>query len=463
MGRIFEGEGAAGGSGAERACIDSGSRGQQTEALGASLVPGERLWRALGVAANVDFALLWAAQSVSQVGTQFSVVVLPLLAALTLDASPMAVGLLAAAGGLPHLLFGLVAGAWVDRLPRRAVMIVADLARFALLAVIPLSAWQGVLRIELLIVIAFLVETLTVFFDIAYLAFVPAIVGREALVAANSRLEASASAAQVIGPAFGGTLMRILGGPSAMTVDALSYLVSGALLLRISRRDPEPGPGARPGIIHEIVEGLSALWRDAVLRALALASGLVSLGGFIFLAVYVLYLTRDLGLDAGAVGLIFAGGGIGALLGSLAATPARNRWGAGQTMVGALLLFGIFGLTVPLAILFRRFALPLILASELLQWFTLVIYNINAVSLRQALTPDHLLGRVNGSMRFIGAGMRPIGSLLGGYLGSRIGLPGALVIGVFGMLLAFLPLVRTSMPSLDERASEALAPLPSSR
>lgn len=463
MGRISEGEG-AGGSGADRACIDSGSETQRTAARrGRAPASGAGPRRLLSVAGNVDFAYLWAAQSVSQIGTQFSVVVLPLLAALTLDASPMAVGLLAAAGGLPHLLFGLVAGAWVDRLPRRAVMIAADLGRFALLAAISLSAWQGALRIELLIAIAFLAETLTVFFDIAYLAFVPAVVGREALVAANSRLEASASAAQVIGPAFGGTLMRLLGGPNAMSVDALSYLASAALLLRISHRERPAEPQARPGIGSEIVEGLSALWRDAVLRALALASGLVSLGGFIFLAVYVLYLTRDLGLDAGAVGLIFAGGGVGALIGSLAATPARNRWGVGRTMVGALLLFGIFGLTVPLAILFPRYALPLILASELLQWFTLVIYNINAVSLRQALTPDHLLGRVNGSIRFISAGMRPIGSLLGGFLGSQIGLPGALVIGVCGMLLAFLPLLRISMPSLDDRVPGGLAPSASSR
>jgi predicted MFS family arabinose efflux permease len=171
----------------------------------------------------------------------------------------------------------------------------------------------------------------------------------------------------------------------------------------------------------------------------------VTLGGFLFLSIYVLYLTRTLGLDAGAVGLVFAMGGIGALLGSMVAAPVRNRWGTGPTLVGSLVLFGLFGLTVPLAVAFPRYALPLILASELLQWVTLVVYNINAVSLRQAITPNHLLGRVNGSMRFISAGMRPVGSLLGGYLGSRIGLPATLVVGALGMLVAFMPLLGSTV------------------
>jgi predicted MFS family arabinose efflux permease len=415
-----------------------------------------RLATALGPARNGDFARFWAAESVSQVGSQFSVVVLPLLAALTLDASALAVGVLAAAAGLPHLLFGLFAGAWVDRLPRRPLMIAADIARFALLLAIPLAAWLGILSIQLLIVIAFLVETGTVFFDVAYLAYVPDLVEREALVEANSRLEASASAAQVIGPAFGGTLVRLLGAPNAMLIDALSYLVSAVLIVQIRRVDEAPRRTSDHGILREIIEGIAALWRDPVLRALALASGIVNLGGFTFLAVYVLYLTRTLGLDPGAVGLVFAMGGIGALIGSVAASPIRNRLGTGPTLIASLVLFGVFGMTVPLAVAFPRYALPLILASELLQWVMLVVFNINAVSLRQAITPSHLLGRVNGSMRFISAGMRPVGSLLGGFLGTRIGLPATLVIGALGMLLAFSPLLGSRLIRL--RSHSELAP-----
>ena len=164
----------------------------------------QKVSRALGIARHGDFARLWAAQSTSAIGSQFTAVALPLLAALSLGASPMAFGVLAAAAGLPHLLFGLLAGAWVDRLRRRPVMIAADVARAVLLATIPVAAAFGALRIELLVAVAFLVETFTVFFDIAYLTYIPSLVSREDLVEANSRLEATASGAQVIGPALGG-------------------------------------------------------------------------------------------------------------------------------------------------------------------------------------------------------------------------------------------------------------------
>lgn len=410
----------------------------------------QRRWvdRVLGVARDRDFAHLWAAETVSQIGTQFSVVVIPLLAAVTLNASPLALGLLSAAAGLPHLLFGLLAGVWVDRLPRRPLMIAADVGRFALLAAIPIAAWRGLLSVEVLIVIAFLVETLTVFFDVAYLAFLPSLVADDQLVEANSRLEASASASRVIGPAFGGSLVRLLGAPNAMMVDALSYLASALILVRIRVKERGLSAEAQGGIWRQIGEGLSYLGRDPILRALALASGAVNLGGYVFLSIYVLYLTRTLGLDAGAVGLVFAMGGIGALIGSVLATPARRMWGTGPAILGSLFCFGFFGLTVPLAVVFPRSALPLIVAAECLQWLALTIYTINAVTLRQEITSEALLGRVNGGMRVLGAGMWPLGALLGGFLGDTIGLPATLVVGAFGMLAAFLPLLASPIPRL---------------
>jgi predicted MFS family arabinose efflux permease len=434
--------GSRGGSPAQS--TSHGSRRSQRIVLAAR----QQLSGALGVARDGDFARFWAAQSVSQVGTQFSEVALPLLAALSLGATPMGVGLLATAAGLPHLLFGLFAGAWADRVRRRPLMIVADLTRFLLLATIPLAAWRGTLRIELLIAVAFVVESLTVFFDMAYVAYVPSLVPRERLVEANSRLEASASASQVIGPAFGGTLVRLLGAPNAMLIDALSYLASALFLSRIRANEAQPERTAETGIMRDVAVGLTSLWRQPVLRALALASAGVSFGGYLFLSIYVLYLTRTLGLDAGAVGFVFATGGVGALVGSVLATPVRNRWGTGPAIVGSLLLFGVFGLTVPLAVALPRYALLLILASEFLQWLTLVIYNVNAVSLRQAITPNQLLGRVSGGMRFIGVGMRPVGALLGGYLGGRIGLPLTLVVGALGMFVAFAPLLTSPVPRM---------------
>src|SRR5215213_11551421 len=200
----------------------------------------QRAGRALGIARDGDFARFWAAQSASAIGSQFTAVALPLLAALSLGASPMAFGVLAAAARLPHLLFGLFAGVWVDRLRRRPVMIGADIARAILLATIPLAAAVGALRIEFLVAVAFLVEIFTVFFDIAYLTYIPSLVSREGLIEANSRLEATASGAQVIGPALGGTLVRLVGAPLALVVDALSYLVSATLIWGIRADEARP-------------------------------------------------------------------------------------------------------------------------------------------------------------------------------------------------------------------------------
>ena len=396
-----------------------------------------------------DFARFWAAEAISQAGTQFTAVALPLLAALSLGASPVAVGLLAAASGLPHLLFGLLAGAWIDRVQRRPVMIAADAGRAAFLLAVPAAAWRGVLSIQVLIAVAFLAETLTVFFDIAYLAYVPSLVGRSGLVAANSWLEATASGARVVGPALAGTFVRWLGAPLAMLVDALSYLGSAAFLWRIRTLEPPPHRAADgASMLDDIKEGLHTVWQAPTLRALALSSGMVNLAGFLFLSIYVLYMTRDLGLGADAVGLVFAAGGVGALLGSVLAGPARGRWGVAPVLVASQILFGLTGMLVPLAVLFPAHALPLVVGAEFLQWVMVLVYDINAVSLRQAVTPDRLLGRVNGTMRFLIWGSRPLGSLAGGYLGSRIGLPLTLAVGAFGMLLAFLPLLTSPIPRL---------------
>jgi predicted MFS family arabinose efflux permease len=407
-----------------------------------------RLDHTLGMARDPDFARFWAAESISAVGSQFTAVALPLLAVLTLGASPMAVGVLTAAAGLPHLIFGLFAGAWVDRLRRRPIMIATDVGRAVLLAVIPAAAWFGVLSIELLVVVAFLAESLTVFFDIAYLAYVPTLVPRAQLVEANSKLQASASGAQVVGPALGGTLVRVLGAPFAILFDATTFLASAWFLFRIRTVEPDPARSEGLNVFQEVTQGLGILWRDRRLRALALASGVMNLGGFLFLSVYVLYLTRTLGLGPGAVGLVFALGGVGALAGSLVAGPLRARLGVGMTLMVSLVLFGVFGLTIPLAVLFPRFALPLILASEFLQWVMVLVFSINSVSVRQAITPDRLLGRVNGTMRFVVWGMRPIGSVLGGYLGGHIGLPATLVVGAVGMLVAFVPLLGSPIPGM---------------
>jgi predicted MFS family arabinose efflux permease len=255
--------------------------------------------------------------------------------------------------------------------------------------------------------------------------------------------------AQVIGPALGGTLVRLLGAPVALLVDTLSHLVSATLIWCIRAHEARPKRAAAAMSLRaEIGQGLRAVWQSAVLRALALSSTIMNVAGFLFLSIYVLYMTRDLGLGAEAVGLVFAAGGVGALLGGISAGPARGRWGVGRVLLGSQILFGLFGMLVPLAVLFPAAALPLVVAAEFLQWVMVLVFSVNSVSLRQAITPDRLLGRVNGTMRFIVWGSRPIGSLLGGYLGTRIGLPATLVVGACGMLIAFVPLLASPIPRL---------------
>jgi len=239
-----------------------------------------------------------------------------------------------------------------------------------------------------------------------------------------------------------------------MAFDAVSYLISASLLWRIRLPERAPERSAETGVMREIWQGLHSVIRDPILRSLSLATGLVNLGGYLFLAVYVLYMTRNLGLGPEAVGLVFAAGGVGALAGSLLASRVQTRMGTGVTLMVSLVLFGLFGLTVPVAVLVPVYALPLIVAAEFLQWLVLLVFHINAVSLRQSITPHHLLGRVNSSVRFVILGFQPVGSILGGFLGERIGLPLTLVVGAGVMLVAFVPLMLSPIPRLGSNSME---------
>jgi MFS family permease len=408
------------------------------------------LWR------HREFVKLWAASAISDFGSEVSALALPLIAALTLGATPWQMGLLSAAGTAPILLVGLFAGVWVDRVRRRPVMVVGDLARAVLLLVIPSASLLGLLRIELLYVVAFLVGSFTVLFDVAHLAFVPFLVEREDLVEGNSKLETTWSLAKIAGPGLGGVLVSVLGAPLAIVVDALSFAGSAAFLGRIHTLEAPPSPASeRRGVLAEIAEGLRLVLGHRILRVLAACSGTTNLFGHMFLAVYVLYMTRDLGLGPMAIGLVLAIGGVGSLAGALVAGPITRRFGVGPTMLWAQLLFGVTGLAVPLAVLVPSVALVMIVASEFAQWMAFIVYVVNAVSIRQSITPHRLLGRVSATMRFAIGGAMPVGSLLGGALGSVIGLPWTLVVAELGTLVGFLwlwlsPVGRLqTLPTLD--------------
>ena len=401
----------------------------------------KRLARGSGTAASLwrhpAFLRLWTASAISDVGSQVSALALPLIAALMLDATAWQMGLLSAAESAPTLLVGLFAGVWVDRRRRRSVMIAADLGRAALLLIVPLASVLGALRIELLYAVALAAGALSVLFDVSHLSYLPSLVDRDRLVEGNSKLEVTASIAQVVGA--GGVLVKLVGAPLAVLVDAVSYVVSALFLLAIRVAEPPPAtPGERAGIAAAIGEGLRAVLTHPLLRVLAGCSATTNLFGRMFLAVYILYMARDLGLSAVGVGAVFATGGLGSLAGALVAGPATRRFGPGPTMIGAQLVFGLTGLLVPLAVLVPRAAIAMVVAAEFGQWMSIIVYYVNAVSVRQALTPDRLRGRVNATMRFIAGGMLPIGALIGGALGTILGVPATLVVAVFGMLLAVL-------------------------
>lgn len=384
---------------------------------------------------NADFRRLWAALTVSFFGSQVTALALPLLAALTLDATPQQLGLLVAARSAPDLPIGLVAGVWVDRLRRRPLLIAADLGRAALLLALPVAALAGALPFWPLVAIAFGLGLLDTLFGIAYAAYLPALVPREALVAANGQLEASSSVAGVAGPGLAGALVQLVGAPVALVADALSFLASGLLIRRI--RAPEPPPAAaREGIGRAIGAGLRAVWASPLLRALAGTTATFNFFDSFLTAVYVLYLARALALGPAAIGAVFAIGDLGGLAGAALAAPIARRLGTGRTLVAAIGAAGIGELAIALAGGPPLVALAIVALAEATVQLGAVVFGVNGLSLRQAATPEHLRGRINATMRTLRTGLVPLGALLGGAVAARHGLRAAVLVAGLGTILA---------------------------
>jgi predicted MFS family arabinose efflux permease len=399
---------------------------------------------------NRDFLHLWSASTISQLGAQLGLIAVPLIAALALDASAMEMGILTAAGGIPRLLLGFIAGTWVDRLPRRPILIWMDAGRAATFAVIPVAAWLDMLTIEVLLGVAVLGGCQSVFFDAAWSATMPSLVGRKDLADANGKLMSSYSLSQIVGPALAGTLIVWLTGPMVMWIQAATFALSGWFITRIhdARTQPDRQAQDEQHFWREMREGLHALFASRVVRPLTTSMAVLNLGGYVFLSVYVLFMTDELGLSSAGVGAVFATGGIGSLIGSMVAAPLASHFGIGQTILWSAIGFGVFGLCVPLALLEPSVALPLVMFAEFSQWGTLQIFNVNRFSLRQALTPDRLMGRVSASSTTIIGGMQPIGSLIGGAIGELVSVQAALVVGCAGMFIAAWWVWDSPIPSL---------------
>jgi MFS family permease len=387
-----------------------------------------------------EFLKFWAGQTISVFGSQITALALPLTAVLVLNASSSQMGVLNALGILPFILVGLFAGVWADRARRRPILMAADFVRFLLLGSIPLAALGGFLTIPYLYVITFLIGIATVFFDVSYQAFLPSLVGREQLVEGNSKLEVSNSAAAILGPGLAGILIQALTAPLAIIFDALSFLVS-AVSLRLIRSEesiPERPQGTPQNVVREIREGLSVVFGNRLLWSIAACTATSNLFGSMWQAVYILRLTRELHVLPAVQGIIFAAGAPGALLAALFSARIAKRLGLGTTIILGIFLSNAAGLLILLANDSSLIAAAFLVGAGFFVGFGSVVYNVNQVSLRQAITPDRLLGRMNASMRFLVWGTIPLGSLIGGLLGDAIGLRPTIIIGTLLGLSAFL-------------------------
>jgi len=389
-----------------------------------------------GVWWDPEFSKLWAGQTISMVGSEVSILALPLTAVLVLRATPVQMGLLGAASTVPFLLFGLMAGVWIDRRRRRPVLIWSDLGRALLLASVPAAMAIGLRRIEVLYVVAFATGLLTLVFDVAYQAFLPALVPAARLVNGNGRLETSRASAQVLGPGLAGPLIQTVGAPMAILVDAVSYLASVAFLLGIRSNERRPDRSEFGSPVRQMSEGAGALVGNPVLRAIVIASAFFNVTTSVSIAVYLLYVSRELGLSPGVIGAIYAIGSVGTLAGAVLAAQLTRRLGVNRALVLAALVASAGMLLRPLAVPPEWLTVVLLASGQALFGFAVPNWNINQTSLRQELTPARLQGRVHASFRFLARGAMPVGMLVGGVLGSAIGLRPTLLLAAVGALLA---------------------------
>ncbi|MEV7025926.1 MFS transporter [Kitasatospora sp. NPDC093558] len=412
-----------------------------------------------------DFRTLFAATTLSQLATNVSYVAVPLIAVSALDATPAQAGLLGALGTAAFLLIGLPAGAWVDRLRHRRVLIAADLARALLFASVPLAWWQHALTLWQLDSVVLANGVATVFFDIGSQSVLPQLVGRDGLVRANAAVVSLIALGNVAGRGAGGGLVQVLTAPAAVAATALCYLASAVQLTALRRTPASPAPGRPDRLRTQIAEGLRHVFGNPELRALALTATLANLGSQIVNTTLPILFLRELGLSAGALGLFWATGGAGLLLGARCARPLAARLGHGRTLALAGLCLSPTGLLVPL--IGHGAWLWLAGCGWLLAMLKIGMDNVLGVSLRQRMTPDPLLGRMNATFRFLLTGALAVGSAIAGAIGQVGGLHLALWTGGALIATAFLPVFlsplrrRRELPPQSTRTAARSAPGPS--
>jgi MFS family permease len=417
-----------------------------------------RAWPQGGLWRHRDFLKLWSAETISQFGSQVSGLALPFVAIAVLHVGAFEVAALATIEFLPFILFSLPAGVWVDRLRRRPILVVGDLGRAALLLSVPIAYAFDVLTIWQLYVVAFVVGTLTVFFDVAYQSYLPSLVERKELVDGNSKLEISRSAAQLGGPGVAGLLIGWITAPYAVLVDSVSFLGSALFVLGIRKREAPverevDASGRSTSMKAEIAAGLRYVFGNRYLRHIAGSTASFNFFNSIWGAIFLVWAVRDLDLTAAQVGLVFSIGNVGFLGGALLANRVAGAVGVGRAIIFSAFIGGPASLLVPLAP--HDNALPFLVIAQVVMGFGMVVYNVNQVSFRQAICPERMQGRMNAVMRFMVWGTIPLGTLLGGVLGSRIGLQETIWIGVIGGLLSFLPVAISPLWSVIDMPESA--------
>ena len=400
-----------------------------------------------------DFRRFWLGESISLIGDQITLIALPLVGVLALHADAAQMGYLGAAALIPNLLFSLHAGAWLDRRGRRRqAMIVTALARAALLATIPIAYWLGALTMAQLYVVSFLVGALSVFFFVAYSTLFVSLVPRDRYLEASSLLHGSRAFSFVAGPSIGGVLVQIFSAPGALIADAVSFLASAFSLGSIHPTEP-PTEEAQRG---HVKAGIAYIRRSPIIRASLLATATINFFNFVFWALFFLYATKTLGVGAGLLGLVLGAASVGGVLGSIVTGRISRRIGVGPAFIAGSVLFPAPLVLVPLAGGAEWTILALLFAAEFLSGFGVMVLDITANSIKAALVPDRLRARVSGAYMVVNYGVRPLGALVGGALGTWIGLRPTLWVASLGAIAGVLwllpsPVLRLrDLPGVEE-------------
>jgi predicted MFS family arabinose efflux permease len=396
-----------------------------------------------------EFLKLWAAQSISQIGDQITYLALPLVAVLTLDASAAQMGLLTAAELMPHLLFSLMAGVWIERRAnRRRLMIVADIVRAGLLVSVPLAAAFDLLTFPQLYVVGFIAGSCAVLFDISWATLFVTVVPRRDVVDANSKLNLSRALSFVTGPSAAGFLVQALTAPATLLVDAFSFIGSALFLGRIRTQEPPVEEDGRESVLQSLRSGLRFVFGDELIRPELLCTATINLFNFVFHAIFVLYATKELGVSPGLLGLALGAGAVGGIFGALVAVRLERLIGIGPAFTLGCVLFPLPLVLVPLAAGSELVIALMLGTAEFLSAVGVMILDVNGGSLMLLRTPNRLRSRMSGTYRFVNYGVRPLGALIGGGLGTAIGLQTTLWIGVIGALAGAIWLVFSPIPRL---------------